>query len=142
MPGKRTGKGGQGQVLVAPGFGRAVYEGMVRHRRKDGRVWRVEDLAEEAGVQPGAVSAWLKGTIPRGDTLGRLARVLGTTAEALLACDWNEIYLINLPDWMQQAIRRAAIERHAADAVRKKGLQEESNGPGQGGLSGPDRATG
>jgi len=44
-------------------------------------------LAHEFRVSQAAVSKWLKGTVPSGETLVRLARFFGVTAEELVYLD-------------------------------------------------------
>ena len=44
-------------------------------------------LAQEFRVSQAAVSKWLKGTVPSGETLVRLAHFFGATAEELVGLD-------------------------------------------------------
>lgn len=44
-------------------------------------------LAEEFGVSQAAVFKWLKGTVPAGETLVRLAQFLGVTPEELIGLE-------------------------------------------------------
>lgn len=48
------------------------------------------DLARCLGVDPGQVTRWTQGRIPRGDELAAIAKVLKTTPETLLGSDFKE----------------------------------------------------
>jgi hypothetical protein len=121
---------GRKALRIEDGFGRAVYEAMIRQRREDGQAWGVGDLVRAMRSGPNAPSSWIRGVIPKGATLGRLADKLGCSADALLKGRLEEIYLINLPDWMQQAVRDEAARRGTkiADHARGvKALVDEAN---------------
>ena len=47
-----------------------------------GLTW--EDLAKQAGEDPGNVRGWIRRANPRGDTVSRLARLLGVPEHELL----------------------------------------------------------
>lgn len=48
-----------------------------------------EDLATQAGEKPENVRAWVRRCTPRGDTLERLARMLGVPSHELLNPEFN-----------------------------------------------------
>jgi hypothetical protein len=48
-----------------------------------------EELAKNAGEKPGNVRAWVRRCTPRGDTLERLANLLGVPSHALLDPEFN-----------------------------------------------------
>lgn len=88
-------KGGRRRLRVAEGFGRAVYEGMVRQRTADGLVWGIPDLARATEAGLNTVRAWISGgTVPKGKTLAKLAKAIGETTDALLLYNELGIYPI------------------------------------------------
>ena len=60
----------------------------------DGTSWTVADLARRVLVSGTTVRQWIKGAIPEGRALGRLAEALEVEAQSLLK---GEIKPVNLP---------------------------------------------
>jgi transcriptional regulator with XRE-family HTH domain len=87
-------RSGRRRLVPSQGFGQAVYDRMRQMRNKNGTTWEVSDLAREVGVSGTTVRGWVKGAIPKGRLLGRLAEKLAVDAQALLK---GEIYPLNLP---------------------------------------------
>ena len=117
---KSTGKAKRGRraLEIAPGFGQAVYEAMVRKRRADGQAWGTRDLATAMKVGENTPARWIRGTIPGGSQLAKLAQTLGVTMEALLRGNLGEIYLINLPAEWQRLIRAHVSQQ--PDEIRER----------------------
>jgi hypothetical protein len=63
-----------------------VFSGRLRTLMQERKVPQVR-LAQEFRVSQAAVSKWLKGTVPSGATLVRLAHFFGVTPEELLGLD-------------------------------------------------------
>jgi transcriptional regulator with XRE-family HTH domain len=63
-----------------------VFAGRLRTLMQEKKVTQVR-LAQEFRVSQAAVSKWLKGTVPSGETLVRLAHFFGATPEELVGLD-------------------------------------------------------
>ena len=63
-----------------------VFAGQLRALMQERKVTQVR-LAQEFRVSQAAVSKWLKGTVPSGETLVRLAHFFGVTPEELVGLD-------------------------------------------------------
>lgn len=78
-------------------------------------------LAEAAACDQGAISNYKKGRIPAGDVLVRLARALGTTAEALLGV----VPMNDLPENVhKQRADAAEAKLHALKAAMSAWLEK------------------
>jgi hypothetical protein len=67
------------------GFGKRVYDAMQSRSDDDGATWEAEDLADCVGVSAKTVRSWIvRGVIPLGDNLDRLADCLDTSVEEVL----------------------------------------------------------
>lgn len=105
---------GRRRLVPAPGFGQAVYDRMLAMKNSNGTSWSVADLAREAGVSGTTVRQWIRGAIPEGRTLGRLAEVLQVDAQALLR---GEIKPINLPQESTNHRREGSDAARASDSA-------------------------
>jgi transcriptional regulator with XRE-family HTH domain len=63
-----------------------VFAGQLRALMQERKVTQVR-LAQEFRVSQAAVSKWLRGTVPSGETLVRLAHFFGVTPEQLVGLD-------------------------------------------------------
>ena len=63
-----------------------VFAGQLRALMQERKVTQVR-LAQEFRVSQAAVSKWLKGTVPSGETLVRLAHFFGVSPEELVGLD-------------------------------------------------------
>lgn len=94
------------RTAISPGFGRAIYEAIVRQRHADGTAWDLRDFAERMQVSQNTVTRWLKlEKAPTETVVLASSAVLGVPPEALKYGVGDEIYLINLPRWMVDAVR-------------------------------------
>lgn len=97
------------RTAIADGWGRAVYEAVQRQRHGDGNAWSLGDFAAKMGVSQNTVTRWLKMPKPPSEPVLRAAAsILGVGPDALRFGVGEEIYLINLPRWMAEAVRQAA----------------------------------
>lgn len=64
------------ETAIHPGWGRFVNELIAIQRRDNGRPWVVQDMADALELEQGTVRAWLTGTVPRIETLVRMADVV------------------------------------------------------------------
>ena len=81
-----------------------------------------QELASAGGCTQSAVSLYLKGRIPSGDVLVKLARALGTTAEALCGLDplpkSNEVHEWRLK--AEVALGKVAMLKSGMEGLLKK----------------------
>lgn len=126
--------GGRKRLRVQDGFGKAVYEGMVRQRADDGLAWYLPDLAEATGVHVNTVRSWItKGTLPDPATLGKLARAIQTTTDALLLAQERQIYPIYPPAEplkVAESIVPAISAETALDADERANASRSQEGQG------------
>lgn len=141
--GEKKQAGGRRPAILAPGWGQALYEAIIRQRHPDGNAWGLTDFAEKMGVSQNTVTRWLKLREPPSRTvlLGS-AKTLGVEPESLRYGVGDEIYLINLPTWMKDAIMKASpatasgkgtVDPHLRDSrlERESRQQSEKRSPRQ-----------
>ena len=84
-----------------------------------------EQIAEGTGVSQGAVSGWLKGSIPKGDVLHRAAQFFGVSMEVLLTGRALAVNAAEPPSRRSSRIHPATLRLAEQAASAAAALHEE-----------------